>query len=98
MFTYINCKFIALVENLVKPLPKFQKEYHGTVCFLIFSYLLFPFVYELRTVTDWMWTETTLTLTEWVGMEDIFCTVFQLKVSENLLGDFFLVFSKKLYF
>ncbi len=37
-------------------------------------------MYELRTVTDWMWTETTLTLSEWIGMEDIFCTVFQLKV------------------
>lgn len=45
-----------------------------------FRYLLFPFVYELRTITDWMWTETTLTLSEWLGMEDIFCTVFTLKV------------------
>lgn len=48
------------------------------------SYLFFPFVFELRTVTDWMWTETTLTLSEWLGMEDIFATVFMLKVRGSL--------------
>ncbi|XP_065211762.1 piezo-type mechanosensitive ion channel component-like [Planococcus citri] len=59
------------------------QSYSVVNLYLYQFYLFFPFVFELRTVTDWMWTETTLTLTEWLGMEDIFSTVFVLKCWRN---------------
>lgn len=39
-----------------------------------------PFVYELRTLMDWIWTETSMTLADWIKMEDIFAQIFLLKV------------------
>ena len=39
-----------------------------------------PFVYELRTLMDWMWTQTSMTLADWIKMEDIFAQIFLLKV------------------
>lgn len=40
-----------------------------------------PFVFELRTLMDWMWTDTSMTLMDWLKMEDIFANVFLLKVT-----------------
>lgn len=42
--------------------------------------MLCPFVFELRTIMDWVWTETSMTLPDWLKMEDIFAHIFQLKV------------------
>jgi hypothetical protein len=42
--------------------------------------MLVPFLYELRAVMDWMWTYTSLSLFDWLKMEDIFAQIFQLKV------------------
>lgn len=42
--------------------------------------MLCPFVFELRTIMDWVWTATSMTLADWLKMEDIFAHIFQLKV------------------
>lgn len=34
---------------------------------------------------DWVWTETSMTLPDWLKMEDIFAHIFQLKVYYHLL-------------
>lgn len=39
-----------------------------------------PFLFELRTLMDWIWTDTSMTLMDWLKMEDIFASVFLLKV------------------
>lgn len=40
-----------------------------------------PFLFELRTLMDWIWTDTSMTLMDWLKMEDIFANVFLLKVT-----------------
>lgn len=43
-------------------------------------FMLIPFLFELRTLMDWVWTDTSMTLFDWLKMEDIFVNVYQLKV------------------
>eukprot|EP01128_Nolandella_sp_AFSM9_P005065 TRINITY_DN2396_c0_g1_i1.p1 TRINITY_DN2396_c0_g1~~TRINITY_DN2396_c0_g1_i1.p1 ORF type:complete len:1291 (+),score=246.92 TRINITY_DN2396_c0_g1_i1:307-4179(+) len=49
------------------------------VLILFFAYKALPFVYELRVLIDWTVTPTTLTLFEWLKMEDIFANLFMVK-------------------
>ena len=46
-----------------------------------FSYLLIPFLLELRTIMDWMFTDTALGLSSWLQLEDIYSNVYLLKCS-----------------
>jgi hypothetical protein len=38
-----------------------------------------PFLFELRALMGWMWTDTSMTLSDWLKMEEIFASIFQLK-------------------
>lgn len=38
-----------------------------------------PFLTELRAVMDWVWTDTTLSLSSWICVEDIYAHIFILK-------------------
>lgn len=55
------------------------------------SFRMVPFLTELRAVMDWVWTDTTLSLSSWICVEDIYANIFILKcwreaekVNENL--------------
>lgn len=41
--------------------------------------MIFPFLFELRTVLDWMFVKTSLTFFEWIRVESIFAQVFAIK-------------------
>lgn len=41
--------------------------------------MLAPFIFEVRTLMDWIWTDTSMSLFEWLKMEDIFANIFELK-------------------
>ena len=43
------------------------------------SFLAMPFLLELRALMDWMWTDTTLGISSWLQMEDIYANIFVLK-------------------
>ncbi|GJQ85619.1 hypothetical protein Trydic_g20169 [Trypoxylus dichotomus] len=55
------------------------KGYNYVNMFLFKGFMLIPFLFELRTVMDWMWTDTSMTIFDWIKMEDIFAHIFQLK-------------------
>ncbi|CAF4702929.1 unnamed protein product [Rotaria sp. Silwood1] len=42
-------------------------------------YLLIPFLLELRTIMDWMFTDTALGLTNWLQLEDVYSNIYLLK-------------------
>uniref|UniRef100_A0A1A9VXU8 Piezo non-specific cation channel R-Ras-binding domain-containing protein n=1 Tax=Glossina austeni TaxID=7395 RepID=A0A1A9VXU8_GLOAU len=51
-------------------------------------YLLVPFLFELRTILDWLCIETTMTLFEWLKMEDMFALVYSYKCVRQMEADF----------
>lgn len=42
-----------------------------------------PFLVELRAVMDWVWTDTTLSLSSWMCVEDIYANIFIIKCSRE---------------
>lgn len=45
--------------------------------------MLTPFLFELRTLMDWIWTDSSMPLFEWLKMEDIFASIFELKCTRE---------------
>ncbi|XP_069355077.1 piezo-type mechanosensitive ion channel component isoform X10 [Maniola hyperantus] len=64
------------------------KSYHflNMICFR--GFMAVPFLFELRTLMDWIWTDTSMTLMDWLKMEDIFASVFLLKCSRYVEDEF----------
>ncbi|XP_056325835.1 LOW QUALITY PROTEIN: piezo-type mechanosensitive ion channel component 2 [Danio aesculapii] len=55
------------------------KSYNYANLFLFQGFRLIPFLTELRAVMDWVWTDTTLSLSSWICVEDIYAHIFILK-------------------
>nr|XP_023682088.1 piezo-type mechanosensitive ion channel component 2 isoform X1 [Paramormyrops kingsleyae] len=55
------------------------KSYNYINLFLFQGFRLVPFLTELRAVMDWVWTDTTLSLSSWICVEDIYAQIFVLK-------------------
>nr|XP_020470497.1 piezo-type mechanosensitive ion channel component 2-like [Monopterus albus] len=55
------------------------KHYNYLNLFLFQGFRLVPFLTELRAVMDWVWTDTTLSLSNWICVEDIYANIFILK-------------------
>ena len=91
------CYFLLSAYQIRNGFPKrifgnfLCKHYYMWNKILHQAYLQFPFLYELRTLTDWLWTDTSLTFYEWLKMEDIFASIFQRKCTQ----DFEIKYSKK---
>ena len=49
------------------------------VLFNLISFQAIPFLLELRSVLDWVCTDTSLTLYHWLKMEDIYANIYVLK-------------------
>ncbi|XP_037913806.1 piezo-type mechanosensitive ion channel component isoform X2 [Hermetia illucens] len=50
-------------------------------------YMLIPLLYELRTLLDWVCTDTTMTLFDWLKMEDIFTEIYLMKCARQMESD-----------
>jgi len=47
-----------------------------------------PFLFELRALMDWMWTDTSMTVWDWLKMEDIFANIFQHKCARRMESEY----------
>ncbi|XP_026329382.1 piezo-type mechanosensitive ion channel component isoform X3 [Hyposmocoma kahamanoa] len=64
------------------------KSYRFVNMVLFRGFMAVPFVFELRTLMDWIWTDTSMTLMDWLKMEDIFANIFLLKCSRAIEDEF----------
>ncbi|XP_057662849.1 piezo-type mechanosensitive ion channel component isoform X6 [Diorhabda carinulata] len=64
------------------------KGYGYVNMFLFKGFMLIPFLFELRTCMDWMWTETSMAIFDWIKLEDIFQHIFLLKCSRNVEDEY----------
>ncbi|KQS44473.1 uncharacterized protein Dere_GG26770 [Drosophila erecta] len=95
LFYLIKCLHMLLSAYQIRcGYPKrilgnvFTKGY-SLVNYIAFKiYLEIPFLYILRTMLDWVCIDTTLTVMEWIKMEDIFQSVFIVRCYRQMDTDF----------
>lgn len=46
-------------------------------------FLIIPFLLEIRSLMDWMFTDSSFGLTDWIQMEDIYANIFVLKCNRT---------------
>ncbi|XP_016841730.1 piezo-type mechanosensitive ion channel component isoform X3 [Nasonia vitripennis] len=52
------------------------------------GFMVVPFLFEMRAVMDWIWTDTSMTVMDWFKMEDIFANIYQIKCMRGLETDY----------
>ncbi|XP_046824974.1 piezo-type mechanosensitive ion channel component isoform X4 [Vespa crabro] len=70
-------------------LGNFLCKKYSIVNYVLFKgFMLVPFLFELRAVMDWIWTDTSMTIMDWFKMEDIFASIYQIKCMRGMETDF----------
>ncbi|XP_044515574.1 piezo-type mechanosensitive ion channel component 2-like [Gracilinanus agilis] len=55
------------------------KNFNFLNLFLFQGFRIVPFLLELRAVMDWIWTDTALSLSSWISLEDLYANIFIMK-------------------
>ncbi|XP_028449157.1 piezo-type mechanosensitive ion channel component 2 isoform X1 [Perca flavescens] len=86
MWYFVKCVYFGLSAYQIRcgyptrVLGNFlTKSYNYVNLFLFQGFRLVPFLTELRAVMDWVWTDTSLSLSSWICVEDIYAHIFILK-------------------
>ncbi|XP_052818789.1 piezo-type mechanosensitive ion channel component 1-like isoform X1 [Mya arenaria] len=86
LWYFIKCVYFYLSAYQIKSayptriLGNFlTKKYNYVNLFLFKGFLAIPFLLELRTLMDWIWTNTTMAIGSWLQMEDIYANIYVLK-------------------
>ncbi|KAJ9578582.1 hypothetical protein L9F63_005184, partial [Diploptera punctata] len=64
------------------------KRYNVLNMILFKGFMAVPFLFELRALMDWMWTDTSMTVWDWLKMEDIFANIFQHKCARRMESEY----------
>ncbi|XP_018115987.1 piezo-type mechanosensitive ion channel component 1 isoform X2 [Xenopus laevis] len=90
LWYFVKCIYFALSAYQIRCgyptriLGNFlTKKYNHFNLFLFQGFRLVPFLVELRAVMDWVWTDTTLSLSNWMCVEDIYANIFIIKCSRE---------------
>nr|XP_033819308.1 piezo-type mechanosensitive ion channel component 2-like isoform X2 [Geotrypetes seraphini] len=86
LWYFVKCLYFGLSAYQIKcgypnrVLGNFlTKSYNCMNLFLFQGFRFVPFLTELRAVMDWVWTDTTLSLSSWICVEDIYANIFIMK-------------------
>ncbi|KAF4070720.1 hypothetical protein AMELA_G00288690 [Ameiurus melas] len=86
LWYFVKCIYFGLSAYQIKcgypnrVLGNFlTKNYNFLNLFLFQGFRMVPFLTELRAVMDWVWTDTTLSLSSWICVEDIYANIFILR-------------------
>ncbi|KAF7662015.1 hypothetical protein LDENG_00248340 [Lucifuga dentata] len=86
MWYFVKCIYFGLSAYQIRcgyptrVLGNFlTKSYNYVNLFLFQGFRVVPFLTELRAVMDWVWTDTSLSLSSWICVEDIYAHIFILK-------------------
>ncbi|KAI7808253.1 putative piezo-type mechanosensitive ion channel component 2 [Triplophysa rosa] len=86
LWYFVKCIYFGLSAYQIKcgypnrVLGNFLTKNHNYFnLFLFQGFRIVPFLTELRAVMDWVWTDTTLSLSNWICVEDIHANIFILK-------------------
>ncbi|KYM80686.1 Protein PIEZO1 [Atta colombica] len=70
-------------------LGNFLCKKYSIVNYTLFKgFMLVPFLFELRAVMDWIWTDTSMTIMDWFKMEDVFASIYQIKCMRGVESDY----------
>ncbi|XP_059849053.1 piezo-type mechanosensitive ion channel component 1 isoform X2 [Hypanus sabinus] len=90
LWYFVKCIYFALSAYQIRCgyptriLGNFlTKKYNHVNLFLFQGFRLVPFLVELRAVMDWVCTDTTLSLSSWMCVEDIYANIFIIKCSRE---------------
>ncbi|XP_043937510.1 piezo-type mechanosensitive ion channel component 1 [Protopterus annectens] len=90
LWYFVKCIYFALSAYQIRcgyptrVLGNFlTKKYNHLNLFLFQGFRLVPFLVELRAVMDWVCTDTTLSLSNWMCVEDIYANIFIIKCSRE---------------
>ncbi|RXN09837.1 piezo-type mechanosensitive ion channel component 2-like protein [Labeo rohita] len=84
LWYFVKCIYFGLSAYQIKcgypnrVLGNFLTKKYNYFNLFLFQGLV-PFLTELRAVMDWVWTDTTLSLSSWICVEDIYANIFILK-------------------
>nr|DBA22115.1 TPA: hypothetical protein GDO54_013179 [Pyxicephalus adspersus] len=86
LWYFVKCLYFGLSAYQIKcgypnrVLGNFlTKSYNCINLFLFQGFRMVPFLTEMRAVMDWIWTDTTLSLSSWICVEDIYANIFIMK-------------------
>ncbi|KAM9296584.1 piezo-type mechanosensitive ion channel component 2-like [Gastrophryne carolinensis] len=86
LWYFVKCLYFGLSAYQIKcgypnrVLGNFlTKSYNCINLFLFQGFRMVPFLTEMRAVMDWVWTDTTLSLSSWICVEDIYANIFIMK-------------------
>ncbi|XP_035206569.1 piezo-type mechanosensitive ion channel component 2-like isoform X5 [Stegodyphus dumicola] len=95
MWYFIKCIYLLLSAHQIRSgYPTrilgnfFCKKYNYANLFLFKGYMIIPFLYELRSLMDWIWTDTSMNISNWLKMEDIYANIFVLKCTRRAEADY----------
>ncbi|XP_011693697.1 PREDICTED: piezo-type mechanosensitive ion channel component 2-like [Wasmannia auropunctata] len=91
----VKCFYLLLAAYQLRQgyptriLGNFLCKKYSIVNYVLFKgFMLVPFLFELRAVMDWIWTDTSMTVMDWFKMEDVFASIYQIKCMRGVESDF----------
>ncbi|XP_011063273.1 PREDICTED: piezo-type mechanosensitive ion channel component 2 isoform X8 [Acromyrmex echinatior] len=91
----VKCFYLLLAAYQLRQgyptriLGNFLCKKYSVVNYALFKgFMLVPFLFELRAVMDWIWTDTSMTIMDWFKMEDVFASIYQIKCMRGVESDY----------